>query len=278
MRDPFNILRDLVASRCGLMLDAARFDFVESRLRTVMKIARLADFSALVAKLESGGDPALLQQVIDALMTNETFFFRDRAPFDVFRETILPRVMAARAGQKRIRIWSAACSTGQEPYSLAMLLDEEARALAGWRIEVVATDVSLSALKTAKAGIYTQFEVQRGLPVAHLLRYFQREGDGWRVSENIRSRIDFRQANLIQDFRHLGVFDVIFCRNVLIYFDGQTKATVAARLAPALADDGYLVLGATESLMGLSDAFIPNAQTYAFSTKRVEPRLRLATA
>ena len=191
------------------------------------------------------------------MTTNETFFFRDKMPFEHFRDTIMPALIAARAREKRIRIWCAAASTGQEPYSLAMLCKEMGAALAGWRVEILATDLSTEVLEKAKAGIYSQFEVQRGLPIQLLVKYFTQVGETWQIAPEIRGMVQFRPLNLLNDFSALGMFDVVFCRNVLIYFDQATKIGVLDRIARQMPDDGYLVLGAAETVVGLTDAFKP---------------------
>jgi len=191
------------------------------------------------------------------MTTNETFFFRDKIPFDHMRETILPALTKARANRRTLRIWSAACSTGQEPYSIAMLLREAGQALAGWRVEIVATDLAQSVLEKSKAGMFSQFEVQRGLPIQLLVKYFTQVGELWQLNADIRGMVQHRQLNLLQDFSQLGMFDVIFCRNVLIYFDQDTKAAIFERLAKQLEPDGMLMLGAAESVVGITDAFKP---------------------
>jgi chemotaxis protein methyltransferase CheR len=253
----FDALREFLYERSGLSLEGDKLYLVESRLMPVAREAGLADLGALMKRLQTG-DRALAQSVVDAMMTNETFFFRDRAPFDKFRNVILPNLLAARASERRLRIWCAACSTGQEPYSLAMLLDEEARKLTGWSVEIVATDLSRRAIEAARQGLYSQFEVQRGLPITMLLRYFQRAGERWQINEFLRSRINFREFNLLSDYRPLGTFDVIFCRNVLLYFDVPTKRDILARLSRALAADGFLLMGSAETVIGLSDTFAPH--------------------
>jgi chemotaxis protein methyltransferase CheR len=190
------------------------------------------------------------------MMNNESFFFRDRIPFDRLRDTVLPELLKSRASRKQIRIWSAAASTGQEPYSIAMLLAERSD-LSDWRIEILATDISNDALEKAKAGIYSQFEVQRGLPIQLLMQHFKQEGEQWRIGQKIRERVEFRQVNLLSDFSRLGTFDVVFCRNVLIYFDRETKLGVLGRVGKVLAPDGYLILGAAETMVGLGNQFAP---------------------
>ena len=253
MSAAFDTLRRILARASGISLDEDKAYLVESRLMSLMESARIKDLADLVRRFDS--EPTLLDAVVQAMTTNETLFFRDRAPFDDFREILLPRLMAARQQTRRIRIWCAAASTGQEPYSLAMILDEQARKLAGWQVEIVATDISQRVVQAAREGLYNQFEVQRGLPITMLLRYFKREGEMWRINEHLRSRVTFKTQNLMADFRGLGSFDVIFCRNVLIYFDVDNKIRVLDRLAQALPSDGVLCLGAAETIVGLSEAF-----------------------
>ena len=191
------------------------------------------------------------------MTTNESFFFRDKIPFEHFRDTIMPALLAARAREKRIRIWCAACATGQEPYSLAMTLKGFGAALAGWKVEILATDISNEVLAKAKAGVYNQFEVQRGLPIQSLVKFFSQVGEAWQIAPEIRGMVLFRPLNLLNDFSSLGSFDLVFCRNVLIYFDQDTKISVLNRIARQMPSDGYLVLGAAETVVGLTDAFKP---------------------
>jgi chemotaxis protein methyltransferase CheR len=194
------------------------------------------------------------------MTTNETFFFRDKIPFENLRDMVLPMMLQARASRRVLRIWCAASSTGQEPYSIAMCLKEFSAALAGWRVEILATDLSQSVLEKSKAGIFSQFEVQRGLPIQMLVKHFTQVGELWQLNADIRAMVQHRQLNLLQDFSHLGTFDVIFCRNVLIYFDQAAKAGIFDRLAKVIEPDGVLTLGAAESVVGISDAFRPYPQ------------------
>ena len=218
-----------------------------------------------------GGSAAFVTQVVEAMTTNETFFFRDKVPFDHFRELIMPEMLQARANRKSIRIWCAAGSTGQEPYSLAMCLKEMGAALTGWRVEILATDLSQEVLEKSKAGIYSQFEVQRGLPIQMLVKYFKQTGELWQINADMRAMVQHRQLNLLHDFSQLGVFDVIFCRNVLIYFDQETKMNIFNRLARAIEPDGFLVLGAAETVVGLTDVFKPFRGTArSLSAERTE--------
>ena len=255
----YEFLRKLLKDRSGLDLSADKQYLVESRLLPLARRANLAGIPELVQKLRSGGDQ-LTTQVVEAMTTNETFFFRDKIPFDHLRDYVLPALIQARASRRSLRIWSAACSTGQEPYSIAMGLREYGAALAGWRIEIVATDLSQEVLEKSKAGLYSKFEVQRGLPIQLLVKYFTQLGELWQLSADIRGMVQHRQLNLLQDFSHLGKFDVIFCRNVLIYFDQETKSAIFERMSKMLEADGTLFLGAAESVVGITDAFRPNQE------------------
>ncbi len=254
----YDFLRKLLKERSGLDLAADKQYLVESRLVPLARKAGLPGIPELVAKMKSGAE-ALTVEVVEAMTTNETFFYRDKVPFDHLRDTILPLMTESRANRKSLRIWSAACSTGQEPYSIAMCLKEKAAQLPGWRIEIVATDLSQEVLEKSKAGIYSQFEVQRGLPIQLLVKYFTQIGELWQISSEVRGMVQHRQLNLLQDFSHLGKFDVIFCRNVLIYFDQGTKINIFERMAKNIEPDGMLMLGAAESVVGITDAFRPVA-------------------
>jgi chemotaxis protein methyltransferase CheR len=256
----YEYLRKLLKERSGLDLSADKQYLVESRLVPLARRVGLTDIPELVRKIKGGGADALTTEVVEAMTTNETFFFRDKIPFDHMRETVLPALTQARANRRALRIWSAACSTGQEPYSIAMLLKEADKMLAGWRIEIVATDLSQSVLEKSKAGLFSQFEVQRGLPIQMLIKHFTQVGELWQLNADIRGMVQHRQLNLLQDFSQLGTFDVIFCRNVLIYFDQDTKAAIFERLAKQLEPDGVLMLGAAESVVGITDAFKPDPE------------------
>ena len=251
----YEFLRKLLKERSGLDLSSDKQYLVESRLVPLARKAALQGIPELVQKMKAGGE-ALITEVVEAMTTNETFFFRDKIPFDHLRETILPALVQARASRQTLRIWCAASSTGQEPYSVAMCVKEFA-GLAGWRVEILATDLSQEVLEKSKAGIYSQFEVQRGLPIQMLVKYFTQIGELWQLNPDIRAMVQHRQLNLLQDFSHLGKFDVIFCRNVLIYFDRGTKTAIFERLARMIEPDGVLTLGAAESVVGISEAFKP---------------------
>ena len=252
----YEYLRKLLKDHSGLDLSADKQYLIESRLLPLSRKCGLAGISELVQKMK-GGAATIVAQVVEAMTTNETFFFRDKTPFDHFRDSIMPEVLKARAARKSVRIWCAAGSTGQEPYSLAMCLKEMSGALAGWRVEIIATDLSQEVIEKSKSGIYSQFEVQRGLPIQMLVKYFKQNGELWQISPEIRAMVQHRQLNLLHDFSSLGVFDVIFCRNVLIYFDQDTKINIFGRLAKTMEADGFLALGAAETVVGLTDVFKP---------------------
>ncbi len=251
----YDFLRKCLKERSGLVLSADKQYLVESRLLPVARKAGLKTLGELVGLLRGAHDPALMTTVVEAMTTNESFFFRDKAPFEHFRATIMPALIEARRSTRSIRIWCAAASTGQEPYSLAMCLKDIEREIAGWRIEMVATDISEEVLEKARQGIYSQFEVQRGLPIQLLVKHFARSGEFWQIAPELRAMVRYRQLNLLTDFSKLGTFDLVFCRNVLIYFDAATKTDVLNRIARVTAPDGYLVLGAAETVVGLTDRF-----------------------
>ncbi|MFC4171747.1 CheR family methyltransferase [Microvirga sp. GCM10011540] len=274
----FEFLRGFLKARSGLALTAEKRYLVESRLSPICRRFELETLSQMVTVLKSGRNSGLEKAVVEAMTTNETFFFRDKGPFDLFKDVLLPRYLAARASTRRLRIWCAAASTGQEPYSLAMLLNEASGRLAGWHVDIVATDISTEVLEKAKAGLYNQFEVQRGLPIQLLVKYFKQNGDQWQISPQIRAMVDYRPLNLIKEFGHLGTFDIIYCRNVLIYFDKPTKTDVLHRLANAMAPDGALLLGAAETVIGLTEALSPdpvNRGLYAKAASETAAPMRL---
>ena len=258
--DDFDYLRRLLKERSGLVLAAEKQYLAESRLLPLARKNGMTTLAELVGRLKQPQGARLATEVVDAMTTNETFFFRDKVPFEPFRATMLPVLAAARARDRRIRIWCTAAASGQEPYSLAMMLREMGAELAGYKIQIMATDISAPMIEKAKAGIYSQFEVQRGLPIALLVKYFSQVGERWLIAPEMRAMVQFRALNLLNDFTPLGSFDVVFCRNVLIYFDQPTKIKVLERLARQMPQDGYLVLGAAETVVGLTDLFKPDAE------------------
>jgi chemotaxis protein methyltransferase CheR len=253
----YDYIRKLLREHSGLVLSAEKQYLVESRLLPVVRKAGLANLGELVAKLKAATVSALTATVVEAMTTNESFFFRDKIPFEHFNDLLVPALVAARAKERQIRIWCSAAATGQEPYSLAMILKDMGGALNGWRIEILGTDISSGALEKAKAGLYSQFEVQRGLPIQSLVKHFTQVGELWQIAPEIRAMVTYRHFNLLQDFQSFGSFDIVFCRNVLIYFDQATKAGVLNRLARHMKPDGYLILGAAETVVGLTTAFRP---------------------
>jgi chemotaxis protein methyltransferase CheR len=253
----FDFLRKLLRERSGLVLSADKQYLAESRLVPVARRHTIATLGELIGQLKANDTAPLAAEVVEAMTTNETFFFRDKLPFDHFRETALPALITSRARDKRIRIWCTAASTGQEPYSIAMILRECNARLAGYRVEIVATDISGDVLNRAKAGIYSQFEVQRGLPIQQLVKYFSQVGETWQIAPEIRAMVQFRPLNLLKDFSALGTFDMVFCRNVLIYFDQDTKIQILNRIAKLMPETSFLALGAAETVVGLTDAFKP---------------------
>jgi chemotaxis protein methyltransferase CheR len=253
----FNLLRRILKERSGIELSQDKMDLVEAKLRPLVKESELPSFAHLMLALLKPGADDLRSRVAQSVAVLESYFFRDKTPFRYFDETMLPALMERRGASRRIRIWCAASATGQEPYSLAMLLAEAGSKIDGWSIQIVATDFAEEALRKARAGLYSQFEVQRGLPVSLLVKYFEKAGNGWQVKPDLRKKVVFREHNLLNDARDLGMFDIIFCRNVLIYFDESLKSAVLGRLSRQLASDGYLVLGAAETTTGVSSDFMP---------------------
>ncbi len=255
--EDFDMFCTLLRQRSGLVLTSDKAYLLESRLMPVARKWNLKGLDELAVAVRSKRDEALLRDITEAMTTNESSFFRDQKPFDQFKAVVLPHLLANRAAKKHMRIWSAACSSGQEAYSLAMLLNEEGSRLAGWRIEIIGTDLSGEMVNKAKAGLYTQFEVQRGLPITLLVKYFKQVGDKWQLNDDIRSKVQYREYNLLTDLTPLGQFDVIFCRNVLIYFDQPTKGKVLEAMAKLMPADGILYLGGAETVLGITEKFKP---------------------
>ncbi|WP_142849953.1 protein-glutamate O-methyltransferase CheR [Telmatospirillum sp. J64-1] len=254
--EDFDYIAKMLKERSGLIVTPDKAYLLDSRLMPIARKRGMKDLTELIGVLRNR-DEVLAREVTEAMTTNESFFFRDIKPFDQFRDIVLPQMMQARAAKKSLRIWSAASSSGQEPYSLAMILKEQSAKLAGWRIEIVATDISTEMLEKAKAGLYSQFEVQRGLPIQLLVKYFQKREESWQIDASIRAMVQFREWNLLNDLKGLGQFDIVFCRNVLIYFDQPTKTRVLDNIARQMPDDGILYLGGAETVLGVSEAFKP---------------------
>ena len=251
--DEIEIVRRIVQARSGLMIDPDKTYRVETCLAPVARREGFADISEMIRAIQAKRDNALMWAVTEALANTETSFFRDRAPFQQFREEILPE-LAMRRGDQPIRIWSAACSTGQEAYSLAMIVDDEASKYPGLKVELFGSDLSERCLEKAQSGLYTQFEVQRGLPIRLLVRHFEKDDETWRLSPRIRQSVRWRRINLLADLSGLGAFDVIFCRNVVSSFDRTSAGRVLEQLSAALPEDGVLMLGVDETASDYTDA------------------------
>ncbi|MFN3172525.1 MAG: CheR family methyltransferase [Hyphomicrobiales bacterium] len=251
----YDFLRSFLKERSGLILSNDKQYLIESRLMPVARQEGLDTISALVAKLKTPLGRTAGEAVVEAMTTNESFFFRDKTPFDHFSNVMLPQMMEARKSQRKIRIWCAAASTGQEPYSLAMIIKDMGLKASAYRFDIIGTDISREVLERAKAGTYSQFEVQRGLPIQMLLNHFTQKGETWEISPAIRQMVQYRPLNLFDSFGALGTFDVVFIRNVLIYFEQEAKVSILERVAKQMAPDAFMVLGAAETVVGLTDAF-----------------------
>jgi chemotaxis protein methyltransferase CheR len=251
----FAYLAERIKARSGISLGEDKIYLCEARLEPVATAHKLGSISKIVPALRSAPNSELLDDIVDAMTTNETLFFRDQGPFDLFEKRLLPQFAASRGRQTPIRIWSAAASTGQEAFSLAILISEARASLGDLKVEIIGTDLCRAALARAQSGRFNQFEIQRGLPRHICAKYFTHDGNDWVVSREIRNMVRFQRLNLMEDFRSLGRFDIVFCRNVLIYFDFATKRDVLARTAAVMADDGALILGASETVIGISEQF-----------------------
>jgi chemotaxis protein methyltransferase CheR len=258
--DDFSFLAQMVRRRSGLVLPSQKAPLIEGRLATVMRRFGFRSMSALILELRHGRD-TLARAVTEAMTTNESSFFRDRAAFDKFRDVVLPPLLAARAKSKRLRIWSAACAAGQEPYSIAMILDDLKLQQKGWSVDLIASDLNPEMIARAEEGIYTHYEVQRGLAIRRLVAHFTQDNGNWRIDESLRRMVSFRQFNLLDSFGWLDDLDVVFCRNVLLYFDQKTKASVLERISDILQPDGALMLGHAEKPDTLAKTFVAVDQT-----------------
>ena len=262
------IIADLLAARTGQHLTESRRWRVNSALAGIFRehgISNVDQLVCLLASPRTGPEsPDLSQDVVEALLNNETYFFRDKPTFDQLPQDIIPELARRRLDSKRLSIWSAGCSTGQEVYSLAMLFAEQKDRWHGWTIELLGTDVSHRAINAARSGLYSQFEVQRGLGVTQMLRHFDETANGWQIGEDPRRIVQFRQHNLLGPHPGRQPFDLVLCRNVLLYFERETRSTAFDRLANAVAPDGFLMLGAGETVIGQTDRFSPSPQRASF--------------
>ena len=252
----FQYLANFVRDKSAIVLDPSKAYLLHSRLTPIATRNGLNSLSELVSKLQTPGNRALAQQVVEAMTTNETSFYRDIHPFDALKMHIVPELLQRRERERTLNIWSNACSSGQEVYSIAMLLREHFPALSTWKIRLLATDLSSAIVKKAQEGVFNQIEVNRGLPLPMLLKYFTKSGLTWQIKDEIRKLIEFRELNLIEPWpADLPAMDIIFIRNVLIYFDPATKSQVLQRAAKLLRPDGYLFLGGAETMMNLNLPF-----------------------
>jgi chemotaxis protein methyltransferase CheR len=256
--ESFQFLTGLVKARSGIVLNADKAYMLDTRLAPILKRERLASMDALAGMLRSAPSLPLAAEVVEALTTNESSFFRDGKPFDHLRQ-VLPKIAASRPAGQALRIWSAAASTGQEAYSVAIIVNELGPALAGRRVEILGTDLSREVLARAQDGLFSQFEVQRGLPVQLLVKYFKPDAGRWRISDGLRAMVRWQCFNLLENPAGLGRFDIIFCRNVLIYFDSVTKTQVLSNIANQLQPDGYVYLGGAETVLGLTTRLAPSS-------------------
>jgi chemotaxis protein methyltransferase CheR len=245
----FEFIRRHVREHSAIVLDQSKTYLVELRLQPLLAEARLKDFDELAAAVHADPRGELGQRVVESLCTNETSFFRDPSTFEALRLRLIPQLIAARACERALRIWCCACSSGQEPYSLAMMLVENFPELASWRVEILASDLSSLMIERAREGVYSQFEVGRGLPSIALVKHFEQASTEWRIREPLRRMVQFRQLNLVQPFALTPGFDLVFLRNVLIYFDPEVKTRVLQRVRDLLSPDGFLLLGASENML-----------------------------
>ena len=254
------ILAGLLEARTGQQLTMSRRWRIETALSALLRERGIPTLDELITILVMGREPSLATQVVEALLNNETYFFRDRAPFDLLAKAALPKLMQHRQSSKRLRIWSAGCSTGQEAYSLAMMFADDPQRWAGWTIDILGSDVSESAVRRAREGVYSQFEVQRGLGIAQMIKWFEECEGGWRAVEPLRRMVRFQVQNLLEPAPHPGEFDIVLCRNVLLYLNAERRTHVFERIAGAMAPDGFLMLGAGETVIGQTRRFEADTQ------------------
>jgi len=253
----FDFISTLIKSRSGLVLTPDKAYLLESRLMPVARKHGLKGLDELIGVMRTRKEEALIIEVTEAMTTNESFFFRDIKPFDLLRDEVLPPLLEKRAAQKHLRVWCAAASSGQEPYSIAIVLKELGAKMAGWKVDMVGTDISHDILNKAKGGQYSQFEVQRGMPITLLLKYFDKKDETWQIKDEIRNMVQYKYWNLLDDLKQLGGFDIVFCRNVLIYFDAETKGKVLENISQLMPKDGMLFLGGAETVLGVTEKFKP---------------------
>lgn len=256
MTEPdFAFVAKLMLDRSALVLEPGKEYLVETRLGPVARKHGLASPDDVIRRLRAPGAEALATEVVEAMVTTETSFFRDVHPFETLRKTVIPDLMKAREKERRLNIWCAASSSGQEPYTIALLLKEYFPQLAGWAVTITATDISREMVRRATAGRYSQIEVNRGLPITMLMKHFHQDGAHWQLNDDVRAMVEFRQMNLARPWPPMPQADLIFLRNVMIYFDVETKKAILRRAAHVLKRDGYLVLGGAETTFNLDDSY-----------------------
>lgn len=253
----FDVFRDLLKEKSGLVVTEDKSYLLESRLHPLLKKWEFNSLSEMALALQAVPDKELVYDIIEAMTTNETSFFRDLHPFQKLQEIVLPYMLKTRINERVLNIWCAAASSGQEPYSIAMMIKDEGAKFSGWKCQITATDISREILARAERGIYSQFEVQRGLPVQLLMKYFTQEEENWTISPEIRKMISYQYFNLLESMAGFGMQDIIFCRNVLIYFDEDDKRIILEKLERQLKPDGFLFLGSAETMINLSESFKP---------------------
>jgi chemotaxis protein methyltransferase CheR len=256
----FDLIRNLLREHSAIVLEEGKQYLVETRLAPLARQLELLSIGELIARLRNQPANGLCRQVVEAMVTTETSFFRDHHPFEALRKVVLPDLIGRRRGERRLNVWCAACASGQEPYSLALLLREHFPELEGWKISLLASDLSREVLARAREGRFNQIEVNRGLPAALLVKYFEQHGTDWQLRPALRGMVDFQEINLSQPWPALPRMDLILIRNVMIYFDVETKKTILGRAARLLRPDGYLLLGGAETTFNLDDSY-----------RRVEP-------
>ncbi len=258
------ILAGLLEARTGQQLTMNRRWRIETALSSLLRERGIATLDELITILVMGREPGLSERVVEALLNNETYFFRDRAPFDLIARHALPQLAQRRQSTRRIRIWSAGCSTGQEAYSLAMLFAEDAAQWRGWTIDILGTDVSSQVVDRARRGAYTQFEVQRGLGITQTIRWFEESDDGWRAVDELRKSVRFQVHNVLEAPPQPIGFDIVLCRNLLLYLTGEKRTLAFERIARAIAPDGWLLLGAGETVIGQTNRFGADVEARGF--------------
>lgn len=251
----FSYLCELVKTSTAISLDSQREYLMDARLATIAQREGFASVSELLNRVRAGGSTQLQWKVVEAMTTNETSFFRDIKPFEALRQVVIPTLMKARESERKLSIWCAACSSGQEPYTIAMMLREHFSELQNWKVTILATDIATDMLDKSKSGRYTQLEVNRGLPANYLIKYFKKDGVDWQIDESIRKMVEVRRMNLSVAWPLMPPIDLVMLRNVMIYFPVETKKQILKNMRSVLRPDGYLFLGTAETTINLDVNF-----------------------